>query len=888
MKKQMWTRIISGTLACVMMTTMFGGCKSEKNSESTESTNSTENTENTEEGTASEVSYNTEGKFTTTLTAESANFREDIAVGDVKVGYNLFDEDAYQKALAEEGDVEESKVDIGDYMTEVTVSVENVGYKNEHTLEISFSDAKASENIPSSYGILISEEKSGAGKQLAASAPVEYTKYTLTPNINSVSAFDKDIRLTLELNEGSYADGISKEDVVLSGSFAGLSIDSLSSSGKNLTMQLTGEIQKDESSNTYLTGGVSLAPSAIVNNAKEATVYLPVDGAMVYLDAARLTVENGKATVPILLGGYRFSDEASADSFKLDGTEIIGFEMKSDTEGILTLNVSDAKDKNSVASALNGKTLTVSANAVGSSEALTQEADLSDAAFYPVFDYAEEKDGKYNMTLILYANAGTFAESLENGMVSFDNDFKDAADVSITRSNDTTAELKFSLPSNGVSVEEMSLNGTVKLASGTLINRWGDKAAETAYTREYSGENMGRIFTEMEIGQLKDIVGGFGNTTWGTISSVGSGIVSGATGVYTALQIVGVIESERKKLDKIYDAVCEIHEQISAVDAKLGKIQNTQYSTLVGNFYTEKLLPLSSYNDYVISLINDSMTDLKRKKNITAPGGNSDSSVSAEKWTAYLKELMPLVALNDKRGYFPRLQDYFTRVQSSVVALDAGNIIDIFDKYTTYCYNFDTLTYDERDLFRNSVKAELMRAYYLLCIYSEFSDPSSASQSIIDTFDEKYTKAGEVFKNKEVKRRTDGSAIVHSANDRLINYTLSCHVWYNNSMLSFTRDQAEDFISRMHGRTAKEELEAAGIQRMSSFSNKIKYFALDGYWEEKDYCVYQLSKSEQLCIPYTEKNPQLKWVTTHYYRLAVFKKDKGTDIYADHLDYRKK
>lgn len=864
MKKQMWTRIVSGALAGVMMMTMFAGCDSKKEDDYVE-------------GNASEVSYNTEGKFTTILTAENGNFPEDIAAGDIKVTYHHLDQEAYQKALAEEGDVEESKIKEEDYTTEVAASVDNLTRKDEHTMEITFSDGKFTENIPSSYGIVVNKEKSGAGKQLVASAKVAYINHTLTPNIESVSAFDQDIRLTLELSEGEYADGVSKEDVALSGSFANLTVADLSVSGKNLTMQLTGEIVKDESSNVYLSGGVSLAPSAVVNNVKAMAVYLPVDDALVYLDAAKLTAENGKITVPILLGGYRFTDKAAAGSFQMDGASISGFEKKSDTEGVLTLNVPGVSDKNSAAAALDNKTLTVAADAVGTSEALTVEADLAGADFYPVFDYAEEKDGKYNITLILYANAGTFADTLENGMVSFADDFKETSVVSLTRTGDTTAELKITLPSNGVSVEEMNLNGTVKLAAGALVSRWGDSTAqETSYTREYKQESMGRIFTPMELGQIKDIVGGFGNTIWGTVSSVGGGIVSGASGIYSVLEMVGVIESEKAKLDKIYDAVCEIHNQLSDVQSKLGKIQNTQYATIVGDFYADKLLPISSYNDYAVALIDDAMTDLKNK-GITAPGGSSDSDLSAEEWTAYLKELMPLVKQKDDRGYFATLQNYFTKVQSAVVASGSGNILDTFDKYMTFCYNFDTLAYEDRELFRYSIMAELERAYYLLCVYTQFSNPGNASQSLLRTLDEQYSKAGKIFEQKAVVRRTDDDAVLYTVDGIAVGSYSKHFTWWEGDHISFTQVQAEDFISRLHGRTIAEELEKSGLDEYFVGVGGVpepKLFSFDGKEEYDDYGIYWKRSVEQFVAPLYEKNPKLEWKETWYVKKGAFVKDK--------------
>lgn len=755
MKKRMWTRIISGALVGAMMMTMFTGCDNKKEEEYVE-------------GEASEVSFNTDGKFTTTLTAENGNYSEDIAAGDVKIAYNHLDQEAYEKALAEEGDVEESKIDYEKYVSQVDASVDSVTRKDEHTLEITFTDAKAAENTPDSYGILVNKEKSGTKYDLVAAADVAYIEHTLTPNIESVSAFDKDIRLTLELDEGEYADGVSKEDVTLSGSFANLTVADLSAAGKNLTMQLTGDIIRDEYSNAYLSGGVSLAPSAVVNGAKAMEVYLPVDDVMVYLDASKLTAENGKATVPVVLGGYRFTDKAAAGSFKLDGATVIDFEKTGDTEGVLTLTISGAKDKNSAAAALDNKTLTVAADAADSAEDLSVELELSSAAFYPVFDYAEEKDGKYNITLKLYANSGTFAESLENGMVSFADDFEKAAVTSITRENDATAELKITLPSGGVSVEEMNLNGTVKLAADALVNRWGDKAAETAYTREYSQESMGRILTDMEIGQIKDIVGGFGNTTWGTISSVGGGIISGVSGVYSALEIIGVIESEKAKLDKIYASIMKMHDELSAlstmVSSEFDKLNGNITGASVGSFYTDKLMMMNEYRRDAMNDIRNAQANLK-KQGINPPTSNDYSDA----WKEYLTQVMETVK-NSNSNNFSYLQNYFTNVYTSVTVNGNGNVLDTFDKYMTYYYNFESQTYAEREEFRTAIQFEMMNAYLLLRSYYEYGEHNEFT---VQELNSRIEKMNSVMKQKEVKRRGPDKY----GQEQTYMYAANCMVW---------------------------------------------------------------------------------------------------------------
>lgn len=802
--KKRWKRIISGALAGVMLMTVFAGCSSK------------EEEKEGIQGSATDMSYNAEGKFTTVVTAEDVSFPEDISAENIYIGYFVMDEKALGEALDAEGDKEESDVNLDDYSTEVTASVDSVTRKDEHTLEIAFSDGKAAENKPSGYGIAVKGKKDDGKDAVLAKANVVYPEYTLTPNVKSVSALDKEVRLTLELNEGSYTKDVSQEDIQLSGAFANLTVADLSASGKNLTMQLTGEILKDESSNAYLDGGICLDSSAVVDSAKPIEVFIPVDDAAVHLDAAKLTAENGTVTVPILLGGYRFTDKAAAESFQMDGASVSGFEKTSDTEGVLTLDVPGVSDKNSAGAALDGKNLTIAADAAGSSEPLTVEADLGSADFYPVFDYAEEKDGKYDITLILYANAGVFAESLEDDMVSFAGDFEDASVVSITRTGDATAELKLSVPSNGVSVEEMNLNGTVKLEAGALASRWGDPTArETSYTREYSQASMGRLFTEMEVGQIKDIVGGFGNTTWGSIVDVGSGVFSGISAVYSGLEMLGVIESEKAKLDKVYDAVMSLHDDINGLSMEIDGLRGDMAGASIGDFYTDKLMMLSQYRQYALSKIQNAQ---KKPED------------DGEAWGEYMGQVMKQVADNDRDGTFTFLKNYFTNVYTSVTTTSSGNVLDSFDKYMTYYYNFDTMGYDEREAFRTAIQFEMLNSYLLLCSYYQYGDQDT---STIQNLTSQFEKLNSVLEQKAVQRRTDGDVYMYAAKKTLYISRESISYWNNGTKFTWTDSVISEFNSRMHGKTVEQELEMIGYEK----SNDRDKLVLDIDWD-KTYCFF--------------------------------------------------
>lgn len=126
--KSKLTRAISFMLSAVTLTTMFSGCE-KKPKEGIA-------------GQATSVSYNTDGTFTTTVTAEEASFSEDLTASDITVSYLRLDEEAYAKAVEKEGEDNIDKINRGDYMVEVKSAVTGVTRKDNKTLEVSFTDER--------------------------------------------------------------------------------------------------------------------------------------------------------------------------------------------------------------------------------------------------------------------------------------------------------------------------------------------------------------------------------------------------------------------------------------------------------------------------------------------------------------------------------------------------------------------------------------------------------------------------------------------------------------------------------------------------------------------------------------------------------------------------
>ncbi len=570
------SKVISVVLSLCLAASFLPGC-------------STNNNKGNSEVSATPVEYNAQGKFSTTLTVPGAKFKSDLTTADVAVEY-----DDTQANVEEIQKLQEAGASVDNLEAKtVEATIESVTRKSNDTIEVTFADSKVKENAPVCYGITVEKSKTGTNNEASANIDVEYPQDILQPNIDFVLSTDKEIRLTLELKEGTYSDNVAKEDVTLSGAFENLTIESISSAGKNLTMQLTGEVAKHESSGAYLDGIVQVSKDAITDAAVDAKVSIPVQTEQAQFVAQDLSADGSTVTVPLTLVGVTDTNSLTKDSIKFEkDVHVTDVKKDSDTQVTLTLDVTGATDANSAAEILDGQTVTLA-------DGQTFTSTLTTANFYPVFDFVEKQGSDLKFTYELYANSGTFADNFSKSQISLGEEFAEGKVVSLDKKSDSVAELVISVPAGDSDADNFEMGGVLTLAAGAMTNTWGEAtSAESSYYRNYTKEEMGRDFSAADIDTMKDIVGGFGNTTFGTISSVVSNAATAYTAVKTILELSGVIKSdhqqEMEKLDSISNQITEVQNTLNQHTFMLNDIQSFQYMESLRDFNT-KLNQLETY-----------------------------------------------------------------------------------------------------------------------------------------------------------------------------------------------------------------------------------------------------------------------------------------------------
>ena len=226
------------------------------------------------------------------------------------------------------------------------------------------------------------------GDDNTANVEVEFPDITLIPDVENVVSDATEAKITLAIDGSTFEDGISEEDIYLADAFSDMKIESVSSSDNNLTVQLTGLPVRNEAG-AYQWGSVNVKPSGITDGYTDVTSKIDIRLANVGLDAATLKFENGKIIAALKVYGAVDIDTLTKDNIKIDGAAVEAAEKTDDNTVKLTVAADGILSVNDFADLIGGKTMTL-----GDYET---QADISQARFYPVFDYVEEDgdDGRH-------------------------------------------------------------------------------------------------------------------------------------------------------------------------------------------------------------------------------------------------------------------------------------------------------------------------------------------------------------------------------------------------------------------------------------------------------------------------------------------------------------
>ena len=888
---------------------------------------------------AEAVPYEPSGLYTATLTPRDGVSMDDLTAADLQVGYPIIDpewlvdngyvlpddalegegedetssdaasvDDAGSSATApsDEGDDAEeaptseatSNGDDESFVEAPTVTVyaevRDFTLNDDGTATLSFEDPKASENLPEIYSVY--SEKT----EFSSQVPVTYPQFALEPDVPYVPATAETTKLTLVLDDGEFNPDVSKDAITLDGSFAGMGVESLSSAGRNLTLQLTGAPTMVPAAGVYTDGVVTVAPEAIAHASVPTNVTVPVQTDGVMLEAAGLEAEDGTVTIPMLVFGVADPATLTPEQVSVTGggtaVTVKALQPGDDGRVTLTLDVPGATTANEAAAALTGQTLKVAD--------FETTIDLPEAAFYPVFDYVGEDGDDLALTLIAYVNGGTLAEDLAPDDVALADGFEDGTVKSVERTGDTTAKIELAIPAGGVKPEDLDVTGTVTLSAGTLVSSWGEPTEEaSSYTRSYSQESLGR---DNAIGNILSVIE---NSNAFRAMNIASSVAGGYDTVMSILGICGVVE----------DGNAQILEELKSIEGQLNDVQTTlavqseimrdlqkgMYENRCNGFDTalyrlqEDNQTAADYFALASSLgvmtptqvqaeiaeaqsaaeaAAQAQTEAERQAQDQGSAEGSEGAEGAEgseasedrapvetptapevpavenpyeglgedqAWSKYLTDLVQAMKNAEAQGngnfagFTKTMQtlesDYRTVANAVSAGSNSNNALYNYDHLCSLVYNFDTIAKPYRQAFRANVIFQLDRGLgFMSAYYNSLANPDNPSMSAIRrSFDAAQTQ----LENRAVEETTAiffYTAGVYVDNrlpwgSRGSSYKEDDEAVIGWGNLTSENGKLDEFVKRMNGRTAREEVTLANFltQWDSTTGNYTAHYNID-------------------------------------------------------------
>ena len=208
----------------------------------------------------------------------------------------------------------------------------------------------------------------------------------------------------------------------------------------------------------------------------------------------------------------------------------------------------------------------------------TDVEEESRPSFRPYLDAIRDDGNALEMRIVIFPLLGSFAKDFSEDNISFGRDLKDAQIRAFRETDDDCYEFIVSVPKEGVKEDEngYSCFGSIILSGGSMVTTDGETYDQMVYAvRDYSTETVGRDLNGKDIETIQGIVGGFGNTTTGTIFSVLSGGISAASGAYTVLGWCGVFPTDASRHADIMNKLAEIQGTVNSINDKCDYMSNT-------------------------------------------------------------------------------------------------------------------------------------------------------------------------------------------------------------------------------------------------------------------------------------------------------------------------
>ncbi len=548
------------------------------------------------------------------------------------------------------------------------------------------------------------------------------------------------------------------------------------------------------------------------------------------------------------------SELAQELKLTVDGTEISGsltaddITLKDAFEGMKVSKLSN--DNNSITLTVSGSpviaddsaatgcygTMEFSGKPFGSEDAITKRVMLASLGseeapeggyFYPFFESALENDGFYELTVTLQPRCAVFSENFGKNSITLGNDFEGADILSLEKDpdNENYRNLVLKVAKQPEDENGYFYIGSITLEKDSLTDKNGKTNPEAVtMSRSYSVESMGKALDASDVKVIKGIVGGFGNTTFGTIFGVVKGIGSAASFGYQVLGWFGVVPTESSRHQDEMDKLNEIQQQLRELNSRLDEIDSTlerqtdmlyaierdQKETALANFDTSFSAMISCISDieYALNKKNAKKINTLLKSFDGVEVNSKEEALDALNKMAVKISKLPASNIDTIADKVKLLESSYREV-ATAMQNKPSNPINRFLQLCAINDNFTTTSLIEKQLYSLDIEVHLRKALGLLSFFKGY-DANDANIKLADSVYYPDFESVTTDKNGNPYCYLSGSYVYMTGEVTSFIY----NPMKNNRLSQYIflgKTDAERFAARMHGRTLKEEMMFAGF-----------------------------------------------------------------------------
>ena len=602
----------------------------------------------------------------------------DVKAEDVKVGY-LMIPDADSDAAPE---IREAQIN----------ALSNDG----GALTISFTDPDAATNGTAGYIVTVDD------LGLTANVSVDITKPVLSVESGGVKSDVQSCDVTLIAEDGTFAAGISVDDIRLGGSFRDMTISGMEASGDTLTCHLAGSPVRDyETEGAWVDGQVTVEAQGFENSPAPATACVPIDLPDEAFD----------------LGG----EEALSAATVSGEVEHVDFEGET-ARAALSL-YADMGAFNDV----KAQDITLEDEFAGGkveSVAMGEDGSLMVEVSFPKGGQAEDD--------YLYAGTLRFAAGTMN-----DESGEAAGEVSCTLLLE---------PEDMGKAGDDAEDAAKKAEEAKKKAQEAKKKAQEAKAKKIGGIGEGFKYAAGWVEKVDPVLGKmseFASGVFGMAASYVKGdwldIAKGGIGL---LQICGIIPQGPKETTAadVLKEVKDLRKVVDSIDLKTDEIAKEGRE----NRYTQTSVRVKQMQDRIASAyaMIDKAADIlaNRKDNpMEAPAAEA-SNDEAVKYNNELRKVMLEEQAKAKQGktkdtMFIDAEETMSKLREDLSTvckwlsvkssdINAGaNPIDVFDKLVSMKFNWDTQGYYARAAFRTELDVTIKASWAVVSTFYGATDP---------------------------------------------------------------------------------------------------------------------------------------------------------------------